>query len=99
MGHAGEVGIGGIYQTTKRLRVFDYSVPLFTEHVRLYVLKANTFEFNTLADLNGKTLGALMGWSYGDSFDNAREAGLINVDAVNNDAANYLKLLSGRVDC
>jgi hypothetical protein len=35
----------------------------------------------------------------GDAFDHAKAQGLLKVDEVNNDVANFKKLAAGRVDC
>ena len=99
MGTDGEVGIGGIYQTAKRLKIYDYSAPLYTERVLIYVTQKNMFTFNKLADLEGKTIGVLRGWSYGDAFDQFRQAGKVTVKAANNDHITFKRLVAGHVDC
>jgi len=98
MGESGEAGIGGIYKTELRLKIYDYSAPLFFEKLLIYVKKGNGFEFNTVNDLKGKTLGVMSGWSYGDIFDQAKAQGLFKVEEVSTDIANFEKLLLGRVD-
>lgn len=98
MGKNGHVGIGGIYQTAERLKVFDYSIPLYTECVMLFVRKQYDFTVTDLTDLKGKTIGGLLGWSYGDALDQARKKGQLLVDEVQNDEANFKKLISGRLD-
>jgi len=98
MGENGDVGIGGIYKTAERLKLYDYSAPLYTERVLLYVRKERVFTFNTFSDLEGKIIGALLGWSYGDAFDQARKAGTVSVYEVPNDKKNFQKLVSGRLD-
>jgi polar amino acid transport system substrate-binding protein len=98
MGESGEVGIGGIYKTETRLKIYDYSAPLFSEKLLIYVKKGNGFEFNSVNDLEGRTLGVMSGWSYGDTFDQAKAQGLFKVQEVSTDAANFEKLLLGRVD-
>lgn len=98
VGELGEAAIGGIYKTAERQKIYDYSAPLYTEHVLLYVRKEDVFAFNTLSDLKGKMIGVLLGWSYGDTFDKAREAGTVNVYEVPSDKKNFHKLIHGRLD-
>ena len=98
MGELGEAGIGGIYKTAERQKIYDYSAPLYTERVLLYVRMDDVFAFNTLPDLKGKMIGSLLGWSYGDAFDQARQAGTVTVHEVPNDKKNFYKLVHGRLD-
>jgi polar amino acid transport system substrate-binding protein len=98
MGKNGEAGIGGIYKNLERLKIYDYSDVLYTERVLLYVKKGHEFEFNTLSDLEGKKIGVLLGWSYGDDVDQARKAGKLKVEEVSNDKANFQKLDIERMD-
>lgn len=99
MGEAGKAGVGGIYKNEKRLEIYDYSDPIYTENLMLYAKKGSNFEFKTIDDLKGKQVGVIMGWSYGDAFDKAREAGLFQVQEVTTDSANLEKLLQGKLDC
>jgi polar amino acid transport system substrate-binding protein len=95
----GEAGVGGIYKNEKRLLIYDYSAPLYSEKLLIYVKGDGRFEFTGVNDLKGKTVGVLAGWSYGDAFDQARAQGLFKVEEVSDDAANFEKLLAGRIDC
>jgi polar amino acid transport system substrate-binding protein len=99
MGEAGQAGVGGIYKNEKRLEFYDYSDPIYTENLMLYAKKGGGFEFKTIDDLKGKQVGIILGWSYGDAFDKAKEAGLFQVQEVTTDSANLEKLLQGKVDC
>jgi polar amino acid transport system substrate-binding protein len=99
MGETGLAGVGGIYKNEKRLEIYDYSDRIYTESLMLYVKKGSGLQFKTLADLKGKTIGVIMGWSYGDAFDQARAAGLFHADEVTTDTANLEKLAQGRLDC
>ena len=98
MGEAGEAGVGGIYKNEKRLEIYDYSDKIYTENLMLYVKKGSGFKFETLDDLKGKEVGVILGWSYGDAFDKAREASLFHVQEVTTDNSNFEKLLQGKVD-
>lgn len=94
----GEVGVGGIYKNDARLKIYDYSAPLFSEKILIYVKKGNGFEYKSVDDLKGKTIGVLSGWSYGDAFDQAKTQGSFKVEEVTNDNVNFEKLTLGRVD-
>lgn len=93
-----ELGIAGIYQNSQRLQIFDYSVPLFEEKLLLYVRQDKPFAFRQLADLHGKNIGVIRGWSYTDAFDQAVRDGLIRTEEGSADEANLRKLASGRLD-
>ncbi len=93
-----EHGVGGLFANAERLAKFDYGEPLLVETVRLYVRRGGLREVRGLADLNGLRIGALRGWTYGDEFDKAREAGLFQVEVVTTDKQNFGKLERGYLD-
>lgn len=95
---AGEAGVGGIYKNEERLKKYDYSEKLFDEVIMVYAPKGKEFEFKDVSSLNGKTVGVLQGWSYGDDFDAAVKAGKITAETAENDALNFKKLAAGRLD-
>jgi len=95
----GEMGVAGIYKNDERLKIYDYSEPLYSERILVYVAKGKAFEFKSVADLKGKTIGVMTGWSYGNDFDQAKAAGEFTVQEAPGDAENLEKLVLGRVDC
>lgn len=97
-GAAGELGIGGIYRNSERLKIFDYSEPIFEERLLLYVQRERGFAFDRIEDLRGKRIGVIRGWSYTDSFDRAVRDGRIHAQEGSSDEANLRKLASGRLD-
>lgn len=97
-GAAGEVGIGGIYRNAERLKLFDYSEPLFEERLLLYVRQDKPFTFEQVSDLHGKRIGVIRGWSYTEDFDQAVRNGKIRPQEGSSDEANLRKLASGRLD-
>lgn len=99
LGEKGEVAIGGIYKNEERVKIYDYSAPIYSEKLVLYVEKDKSFPFSGIQDLKGKKIGTILGWSYGEAFDNARKDNLFTVDEVVSDSVNFKKLASGRVDC
>lgn len=94
----GKAGIGGIYKNDERSEKYDFSEPILTEDIVVYFNTAKPINFKTLADLNGKRIGVIRGWSYGDLFDVARKSGKFTAEDVLNDKANFLKLAHGRLD-
>lgn len=95
---AGAGGIVGISKTAEREVLFDYSEPLYTDTVMIVVLAGKAFDFKTLADLNGKTIGIGRRGSYGDDFDSAHKAGQFRLEEDNGPANRLRKLLAGRMD-
>ncbi len=98
-GEEGTAAVGGIYKNKKRLKIYDYSQPIFEETLAIYVSKGAAFPFRELSDLEGKNIGINRGWSYGEAFDNARKEDLFRVQEANTNQANFQKLVSKRIDC
>jgi polar amino acid transport system substrate-binding protein len=91
-------GVGGIYKNDERAAKYDFSEPILTENTAVYFDKAKPIDFKTVADLHGKKVGIIRGWSYGDAFDAAKKDGKLTVEEVPNDKSNFLKLAEGRLD-
>ena len=94
----GKSGVGGIYKNNERVQKYDFSEPILAENTAVYFNKAKPIDFKTIADLSGKRIGVIRGWSYGDAFDAARKAGSFSVEEVTSDRANLMKLTEGRLD-
>ena len=99
LGDKGEVGIGGIYKNEARLKIYDYSAPIFDEKLNIYVKKGNRFAFKNVSDLKNKSIGVIRGWSYGDDFDKGKKEQLFKVEENSSDELNFKKLLADRLDC
>ncbi|OGR23846.1 MAG: hypothetical protein A2277_20235 [Desulfobacterales bacterium RIFOXYA12_FULL_46_15] len=99
LGESGETGIAGIYKNEKRLLIFDYSKPIFDEKIVIYTHKDKRFAYNGIADLKGKSIGVIRGWSYGDDFDKGKEKGDFSIQENVSDELNFKKLEADRVDC
>ena len=95
---AAEIGLGGLYENDERLAKYDYSDPILTEHLMLYVRAGEEFPFEDLDDLEGLRIGVNAGWSYGQAFDEARAAGIFAAEEASSDAANLAKLAAGDLD-
>lgn len=82
----------------QRTQRYDFSDPLFVERIVVYFNRDNPLVFRSLADLQGKRVGVLLGWSYGSEFDRARKAGGFIAEEVQSDLQNFDKLSWGRLD-
>ena len=98
-GSSGMGAVGGAYKNDKRLTLYDFSMPIYTEKMVVFVNKEKQFEFNGLDDLSGKMIGVNRGWSYGQKFDEAREAELFEVNIRTDLRDNFEMLALGRIDC
>lgn len=92
------MGAAGIYKTREREKIYDFSDPLFIERIGVYYQAMHPVNFRSMADLAGLRVGVIIGWSYGDEFDRARQAGSFKVEAVQSDQQNLRKLELGRID-
>jgi polar amino acid transport system substrate-binding protein len=64
----------------------------------VYFNKAKPIDFRTVADLSGKRIGIIRGWSYGGAFDTAKKDGKLTAEESSNDTVNLRKLAIGRLD-
>lgn len=94
----GLAGIGGLYKNAERLAKYDFSEPIHVENIAVYYRRAKPVDFRMVADLYGKRVGVLRGWSYGGTFDVASRSGWIKTEEVSSDRSNFLKLMDGRLD-
>ena len=93
-----QAGVGGLYRNAERLAKYDFSDPIYVENIAVFYRTVQPFDFRTVADLYGKRVGVLRGWSYGDDFDVAKRNGSIATEEVSSDRSNFLKLTDGRLD-
>lgn len=94
----GTWGAGGILKTPARLARYDYSDYLHMETLVVYYARSRPFRVREIADLRGKRVGVLLGWSYGEAFDIAANDLDIQVSRVPTDEVNFRKLQLGRLD-
>ena len=94
----GMIGIAGIYKTPERLRKYDYSLPIYEEHVFIYTRTDNRISFRSLNDLKNKKIGVLRGWSYGEQFDQLKREGFFSVKESSSDKQNFQLLQLKRID-
>ncbi|GAK58371.1 amino acid ABC transporter substrate-binding protein, PAAT family [Candidatus Vecturithrix granuli] len=95
----GKGGIIGLSMTEERLKIFDYSEPVYYDEVAIVVLKGQEFPFETIEDLQGKTIGIGRGGSFGEEYEKAKQAGLFKIEEDNGPVMRLRKLLAKRMDC
>lgn len=89
-------GIFNFYKTKERLESFDYSEAIITNPLVMFVRKDSNLSFSgKLADLNGKRIGAMLGYTYGNGFDDSVG---FTIDRANSHEANLEKVSLGRID-
>lgn len=98
-GAKGVGAVGGAYKNDERMKIYDYSAPLYQEKLVLFVNKDKPFEYHDISDLKGKVIGVNRGWSYGQEFDAARDAKLFQINERGNTSENFKMLALGRIDC
>lgn len=91
-------GIAGAYRTKERESRWDFSVPLLSENIAVFMRKDADWRFESLSSLQGRNVGTVRGWSYGAEFDAVRASGLLTVEDTQSDRFNLRKLSSGRLD-
>ncbi|WP_372875645.1 substrate-binding periplasmic protein [Pseudomonas sp.] len=79
----------------ERERLFLFSEPILTTQNHLFHRKQLDFDWQTPADLRGLRLGATRGYFYGQAFEQAEAAGLLNVQRINSDEVAFRQLLGG----
>lgn len=91
-------GVIGLSISDERLQLFDFSEPIFTEHIVLIVKKGREFAYEKLADLQGKLIGASIGTSYGTAFDEAVANGTLTIVGFNDSRSGLAMLQRERID-
>ena len=95
---AGHAAIVGVSKTAERLAQFDFSDAIYFDDIQIVVKKGREFPFTQLSDLKGKTVGGVLGASYGDVVDAAIKEGLFKVEQDTAQKGRLHKVLLGRVD-
>lgn len=88
----------GLPKTAEGLRTLRYSDVAAVNNLWLVTRSDAAFEFNGIADLRGKRIGAVRGFSYGDEFERARGALFQVDDEISSRAARLSRLMLKRVD-
>ncbi len=83
---------------TEEPEVLAFSGPLFVERNRLVVRSDKSLLYDHLIDLEGKTIGGLLGYIYPPAFQDLVDHGKVFRSDVTSPTQNYQKLLAGRID-
>ncbi len=87
------------FKTPEREAYADFlSLPLHYSTYSVFVKKGEGFEFNSIEDLYGKTIGVMRGFKINPEFHEAVARGRINIQEVNSTEQNIKLLSSGRID-
>jgi polar amino acid transport system substrate-binding protein len=60
--------------------------------------RADRFDWQSMADLDGKIIGVTTQYAYSDAFVELREKGTVTFEEAASDESNFKKLLAGRID-
>ena len=93
--NAGQLIAGAVIRTPEREQRWLFSQPYFLERLAVYATGA---PYQGLDSLQGRRVGVIRGWSYGEAFDTARRQGRFVCEDVSSDVHNFAKLLRGRID-
>jgi polar amino acid transport system substrate-binding protein len=85
------------FDTPERRKHFYISDPVLDITYVFFHLKTYSFDWNTVDDLQGITIGGTLTYDYGDAFTRAEKAGTIRVERTSTDEKNFKKLLKGRI--
>ncbi len=81
----------------EREKDFYFSDPFVSEKIVFFHLKSYQFNWKTIDDLKGITIGGTLSYNYGEIFERAEKEGSIRVDRVPRNVQNFKKLLLGRI--
>ncbi|RDH43753.1 substrate-binding periplasmic protein [Zooshikella ganghwensis] len=84
--------------TPERLHDFHFSDVVHTSSKVFFYLKDKPFEWRSINDLQNYTIGATLGYTYGETFDKSAENGQIIVVPLRSDLLNFKMLLKGRIE-
>lgn len=77
---------------------FAFSQPVHTSSFPIFYSKDQPFQFNTVADLFGKTIGINRGFTISDEFEKAVKLGKISVNIENEVDENIVLTALGQID-
>ncbi len=92
-----DASIGWI-KTEEREKEVLFSDPVYGSIWVFYHLKEKPFSWESIEDLKGKKIGAIIGYNYGSLFEEAEKQDLITIEWVTKEEQNLMKLLNGRID-
>ena len=86
------------YDSEQRRKFFLYSDPIASSSLVFFHLKSTQFDWSTMDDLNGLTVGTTNGFFYGEAFHDALRRGIFAEQKVPSEVLNINKLLRGKID-
>ena len=95
---AGQAAVVGVSKTAERLTQFDFSDAIYFDDIQIIVKRGREFAYTQLSDLKGKTVGGVLGASYGDVVDAAIKDGLFRMEQDTGQKGRLHKVLLDRVD-
>ncbi len=94
----GEGIIFGLSKNRERLQTYQFSEAIYANYVWLVTRSDASFNYNSMLDLKGKTVGVIRGTSYGDEFDSQRNVMFQVEEDVGSHGARLKKLINKRMD-
>jgi len=98
MAERGDGSVIGLSRSDERLALFDFSEPIFTEHIVLVVKKGREFPHQAISDLKEKLIGVSIGTSYGTAYDEAIAEGNLTIVGFNDPRSGLGMLQRQRID-
>lgn len=83
---------------SERDKYFYFSDPLYPAISAFFHLKSYPFDWNTLDDLKGLSIGATQTYAYTPEFLQAIENKTLDIELISSDETNLRKILKGRID-
>ncbi len=83
--------------TKERETIFYYSDAIFEAPLVFFHHKKFNFEWQTMRDLKGITIGTVLKNYYGPEFQKASDAGILTIQPVAMEKFNFRKLLAHRI--
>ena len=94
----GHAAIIGISKTPERLKIFDYTIPVYFEDILVISTIKNPVNYNRIEDLYGKTVGITRGAVYSDEFEEAKKENKFEVFEGNSPSQRLNLLIYKRID-
>ena len=85
-------------KSPEREKHFLFSDSLMTSSSVFFYRKDMAFDWKTLDDLKGYTIGGSTGYYHGTIIDEGERKGIFKMDRITDEYSNFKKLLIGRVD-
>lgn len=95
----GEIDIcSSLYVNEERKTKYIFTESIIKNETRIFVKKERQFDFESFKDLKGKSIGKMLGASFGTEFDNFAKANINIVENPIGKEALFKMLLINRID-